>query len=108
MMDWYMVQFLYPIAFKKFTDIMFPNVGVISLSTLELYDMKKLYQFFDRQGIFLTTEMCRKNQWLFTISLQNGVVLGPTQDSKTTRTDIESEGFMECFKIMDKTLREPI
>ena len=43
-MDWYIVQYLYPKAFKRFTDVMFPNVGVISLSTLEFYDVKKLYQ----------------------------------------------------------------
>ena len=106
MMDWYMVQFLYPIAFKRFTDIMFPNVGVISVSTLEFYDMKKLYQFFDREGVYLTTEMYKPNSWSFTVSLYNGIVFGPGQESKTTRDEIECEGFLECFKIMEKLLRE--
>jgi len=108
MMDWYMIEFLYPIAFKKFTDTMFPNIGVISLSTLEFYDSKKLYQFFDKQGVFLTTELYRHHYWGFSISLQNGVVFGPNQESKTTREEIECEGFIECFRIMDKMLRETI
>jgi hypothetical protein len=108
MIDWYMVEFLYPIAFKKFTDTMFPNVGVISLSTLEFYDNKKLYQFFDKQGIFLTTEMYRPYHWVFTVSLQSGVIFGFNQESKSTRDEIECEGFIECFKIMDKQLRQVI
>ena len=50
-MDWYVIEYLYPISFQRFKDTMFPNVGIISLSTLGLYDTKKLYQFFDKEGV---------------------------------------------------------
>jgi hypothetical protein len=103
-MDWYTVEYLYPKAFKRFAEIMFPYVGVVSLSTLEFYDIKKLYQFFDKDGIYLTIEMYNPHQWVFTVSLQNGIVFGPTQESKTTRDEIEFDGFLECFKLLDKRL----
>lgn len=83
---------------------MFPNVGIISLSTLEYYDLKKLYYFFDKQGIFLTIEMYKKNNWLYTISFQNNAILSPSQESKTSRESCEREGFLECFKILEKKL----
>ena len=70
-MDWYTVEYLYPDGFKKFTEKMFPYVGVVSLTTLESYDIKKLYNFFDKEGIYLTIEMYNPNQWVFSISLQN-------------------------------------
>lgn len=103
-MDWYIIEYLYPRAFKKFTEIMFPNLGVISVSSLDLFDVKKLYNFFDKQGIYLTVELYRPHQWCFTISLQNGMVLSPSSGFKTTRTDSEYEGFIECFKFLDKKL----
>lgn len=105
-MDWYVVEYLYPNAFKRFTDVMFPNVGVLSISTLGLYDSKKLYQFFDKEGVYLTIEMYTPSQWVFTISLRNGVVFGPTQESKITREETETEGFTECFRILDKKLKD--
>ena len=105
-MDWYMIEFLHPNALKRFTEVMFPNIGIISLSTLHDYDVKKLYQFFDKEGIFLTTEMYNPNQWVFTISLYNGIVFGPTQESKKTREDIEFEGFLECFRILEKIIKD--
>jgi hypothetical protein len=105
MIDWYMTQFLYPVAFKRFIDVMFPNIGIISISILEFYDMKKLYQFFDKEGIYLTTEMYKPNVWTFTVSLHNGIVFGPGNGSKTNREEIEYEGFLECFKILEKLLR---
>jgi hypothetical protein len=108
MLDWYTVEYLYPNSFKRFSDSMFPNVGVISLSTLGVYDTKKLYQFFDKEGVYLTIEMYNPHQWVFTVSLHNGIVFGPTQDSKTTREDTETDGFLECFKILDKILRDRI
>ena len=101
-MDWYVIEYLYPIAFQRFKDTMFPNVGIISLSTLGLYDSKKLYQFFDKEGVYLTVEMYNPHQWVFTISLKNGIVFGPTQESKTTREETETDGFIECFRILDK------
>ena len=105
-MDWYVIEYLYPIAFQRFKDIMFPTVGVISLSTLGLYDSKKLYQFFDKEGVYLTIEMYNPHQWVFSISLANGIVFGPTQDSKTTRSEVEYDGFLECFRILDKLIRD--
>ena len=44
-MDWYSIEYLFPKAFKRFAEVMFPNVGLLSLNTLEFYDTKKLYQF---------------------------------------------------------------
>ena len=105
-MDWYTVEYLYSKSFKRFAEIMFPNVGVLSLNTLEYYDVKKLYQFFDKEGIYLTVEMYKKDLWGYNISLHNGVVLCPNQESQPTREDSEINGFLECFKILDKNIRE--
>lgn len=106
MIDWYTIEYLYPNAFRRFSEVMFPNVGVLSISTLEFYDYKKLYQFFDKDGIYLTIEMYNPHQWVFSISLHNGIVFGPTQDSKRTREETETNGFIECFKIMDKIIKD--
>jgi hypothetical protein len=103
-MDWYVVEFLYPQAFKRFQDKMFPNLGIISLSILEGYDTKKLFGFFDREGIYLNIEMYNPHQWAYSISLHCGVVFGPTQESKKTRDEIESDGFLECFKILQSKI----
>ncbi len=104
MLDWYSVEYLYPKAFKRFNDIMFPNVGVLSISTIGGYDLKKLYRFFDKEGIYLTVEMYNPKQWVFTISLNNGIVFVPTQSSKENREEIEKDGFFECFRILEKKL----
>ncbi len=85
---------------------MFPNVGVLSISTITTYDLKKLYRFFDKEGIYLTLEMYNPKQWIFTISLSNGVVFGPVQSSKETREEAESDGFSECFRILEKKLTD--
>lgn len=106
MIDWYTIEYLYPKAFNTFSKKMFPNVGVLSISTLEFYDMKKLYQFFDREGVYLTVEMYNPNQWVFSISLHNGIVFGPTQDSKTTREETEYCGFVESFKTLDNLIKD--
>ena len=103
-MDWYVIEYLYPNAFKRFTGTMFPNVGVVSLSTLGLYDPKKLYQFFDKEGVYLTIEMYNPHQWVFTISVNNGIVFCPSQDSRTNREETETDGFLECFKILNKII----
>jgi hypothetical protein len=107
-MDWYVIEYLYPNAFNKFKTTMFPNVGILSISTLGFYDSKKLYQFFDKEGVYLTIEMYTPSQWVFSISLKNGIVFGPTQDSTPTREETETDGFLECFKILDKILKEKI
>jgi hypothetical protein len=103
-MDWYTIEYLYPKGFKKFAEIMFPNVGVLSLNTLEYYDIKKLYQFFDKEGIYLTVEMLKQKRWVYDISLHNGIVLGPSQETVSTREDAELNGFLECFKLLNKSL----
>lgn len=108
MIDWFVIEYLYPSAFKKFIDTMFPNTGMPSISTLDFYDMKKLYYFFDKNGIYMSIEMYNPQQWVFTVSLQNGIVLGPTQNSKKTREDAECEGFVECFKLMEKIIIDRI
>ena len=48
MMDWYVIEYLYPNALKEFSKTMFPNVGLPCLSILGYYDVKKLYKFFDK------------------------------------------------------------
>lgn len=87
---------------------MFPNVGVLSLSTLGFYDTKKLYQFFDKEGVFLTFEVYKPCQWVFTVSLKNGIVFGPSQSSSNSREECENEGFLECFKILDKIIKDKV
>ena len=37
-----------------------------------------------------------------------GIVFGPTQESKPTRTQTEYDGFIECFRILDKILNDRI
>lgn len=103
-MDWYVIEYLYPESFKRFTEVMFPNIGILSISTLVFYDIKKLYQFFDENGIYLITEMYLTTKWGYTISLRNGTVFGQCQ-SKSTREEIEEIGFLECFKLLDKKIR---
>lgn len=105
-MEWYIIEFLYPNSFKRFTETMFPNVGVISLSILEFYDIKKLYRFFDLEGIYLTVEMLSKNQWVFSISTDNGTVLGTTKESRKNREEVEIDGFQECFRVLDKKIKD--
>jgi hypothetical protein len=104
MLDWYTIEYLYENSFKRFIDTMFPNVGVLSVSMLCVYDTKKLYQFFDKEGIYLTVEMYNPNQWVYTISISNGIVFGPTKESKKSREECECEGFIDCFKVLDKML----
>lgn len=103
-MDWYTVEYLYPNALSKFKERMFPNVGVLSLSTLLYYDNKRLYQFFDKEGVYLSIEMYNPHQWVFSISLHNGIVFGPTQESKKTREGAEEDGFFECFRVLEKLI----
>jgi hypothetical protein len=105
-MEWYTINFLYPQAFKKFVNTMFPNIGLLSISTLCDYDTKKLYQFFDKEGIYLTLERLYPNIWVYTLSMENGLTIAPKQDSKLSREEIECDGFFECFKILDKKLTE--
>lgn len=104
MIDWYVIEYLYPKSFKKFTDTMFPNTGIISLSVLHVYEQKRLYSFFDNEGVYLTIDNYGPNQWVYTISFKNGVVIVPEQVSKSNRESIEVDGFIECFKELEKRL----
>lgn len=103
-MDWYIVKFLYPNAYERFCDMMFPNTGVVSIFTLSCYDNKKLYSFFDKEGIFLIIERYHTSYWNYNISLQNGICFGFGSGSKKTREEVEEEGFLECFGVLDKLL----
>lgn len=105
MMDWYIIQYLYPSAMGRFCETMFPNLGVPCVSVLEFYDIKKLYSFFDKQGIYLTVEMYTKDAWAYTVSFDDGRVIAPSQESKRRREEIESDGFEECFRLLEKKLR---
>lgn len=105
-MDWYIIQYLYPCAFQKFIDVMFPNIGVISLSVLNQYETKKLYYFFDKEGILLTTDSYGQHQWVYNISLNNGVVFGQSPKTLQNREMCENEGFNECFRILNKKINE--
>ncbi len=104
-MDWYVIQFLYPKALDEFIKTMFPNTGIISLTILQCYDIKKLYGFFDRRGIFLTIEMVTKNNWSFTINTSLGVTISQSSATDNDRENIEKDGFLECFRVLDKQLR---
>lgn len=106
MLDWYIIEYLYPESYNKFIDTMFPNVGIISLSTLKHYDIKKLYGFFDKEGVFLNVEMYTPHSWSYTISFENGKTICPKHDNKKTREEIEIDGFLECFNYLDKKLRK--
>jgi hypothetical protein len=108
MLDWYTIKYLYPSAFGRFSEVMFPNIGVESVSTLELFDIKKLYHFFDKEGIFLIIEMYSKTNWDYCISLSNGFSFGPSKETKRTREEIECDGFIECFRFLDKKISEVV
>ena len=106
MIDWYTIEYLYNESFNRFTNIMFPNMGVMCTSSLKNYDMKKLYRFFDKEGIYLNVELYGKYHWVYNISLHNGTTLGSPQITRHSREEIEVDGFIECFKLLDKKIRE--
>jgi hypothetical protein len=85
---------------------MFPNVGLPCLSVLNYYDIKKLYKFFDKNGIYLTVEMMTKNNWVYSVSLHEGKIFYPCQSSQPNRESIEVEGFYECFRLLEMKLKE--
>lgn len=104
-MEWYVIEHLYPMAYRKFVNIMFPTMGVLSISVLSFFDVKKLYKFFDKDEIYLTLEMLNKNQWCYTINLYKGNVIGSAGCLNSSREEVENEGFIECFKILDNKLK---
>lgn len=104
MIDWYVIEYLYPESFKRFIDVTFPNIGIVSISSLSFYKIKNLYTFFEKEGLHLNVEQCCPKRWLYTISVKNIIVLGPLNLKENTKEEIEIEGFVECFKILDKIL----
>jgi hypothetical protein len=104
MLDWYKIEFFFPNAFENFKKTMFPNVVIPSLTILSHYDIKKLYNFFDKNGVVLTVEMIMKNNWVYTITLNDGSSIVPHQDVKFNRESIEKDGFYECFRFLEKKL----
>ena len=108
MFDWYSIKFLYPFAFDRFTDSMFPNIGIESISTLEFFDVRRLYNFFDKEGIYLTIEMYNKDNWDFCLSMSNGFALGPSKQTRSNRAQTECDGFFECFRFLEKKLVEAV
>jgi hypothetical protein len=83
----------------------FPSTGIVSNVLLLFFDQKQLYKFFDREGIFLTTEIIGSEaQWVYSIN-SNGVTIG-FSESKTTREEIEVVGFYKCFEYLEKKLGE--
>jgi hypothetical protein len=104
MIEWYTIEYLYPNSFGEFTKMMFPNVGLPSISILQYYDIKKLYNFFDKYGVYLTIEMITKNNWVYTISITDNRFILSSRDSKQNRELIEIDGFYECFRILENKL----
>jgi hypothetical protein len=104
MLNWKKIKERYPQSYEKFVETMFPYVGVIGFTTLSLFEVRKLYYFFDKYGVFLTIERIGSNQWLYTISLSNGNVLCPKQGSRENREDVEIDGFNECFRVLNNNL----
>jgi hypothetical protein len=105
MMDWYIIEKHYPKALTEFTNTMFPNIGLPCISLLSYYEIKKLYNFFDKNGIYLTVEMITKNNWVYSISLIDGKCIIPYQNVKENRELIEVEGFNECFKLLENKMK---
>lgn len=99
-MDWYIIEYLYPESYKLFIKTMYPNTGLISLSLLKNFDIKKLYSFFDKQEIYLILELYGTNQWNYIIK-KNNTFLSDNSLTKNTREEIESDGFMQCFKHLE-------
>lgn len=102
MLNWKKIKVLFPHSYNRFVEVMFPYVGVLGLSTLYLFEVKKLYYFFDKEKIYLTVERFGHNQWLYIITMGDGRVLCPKQSVRDSRDEIELDGFMECFKLLNK------
>lgn len=106
-MDWYEIEYLYPKSYKKFVDTMFPNVGVVSISILKNFDIKKLYSFFDKEGFFLILELNQNQNWSFLLRKDNWVI-GNHCETKKTREEIEIVGFNYCFKQLEESLNSKL
>lgn len=104
-MDWYIIEYLYPNSYKKFVDNMFPNTGVLCISTLNNYDIRKLYTFFDNQGYFLILELDINKNWTYSLNC-NGWIITQYEQPKKSREQIEIDGFTYCFKQMEEHINQ--
>jgi len=104
MIQWKKIKNNYPHSYKRFVEVMFPYVGVIGVSTLDVFDTKSLFFFFDKENVFLNVERMGSYQWIYTISLSDGRGSFPKQETRQTREEIEIDGFNECFKVLDREL----
>ena len=50
--------------------------------------------------------MYSKSNWDYCISLSNGFSFGPSKETKRTREEIESDGFIECFRFLEQKIEE--
>ncbi len=105
-MEWYIIEYLYPSAYKLFTDKMFPNIGLLSTTLLKNYDLKKLYNFFDGQGIYLNVEIILPQQWCYHISRKDNYYVKTGNKNFQTRESCEVDGFTNCFLLLDKKINE--
>jgi len=104
MIQWKKIKNNYPHSYKRFVEVMFPYVGVIGVSTLDVFDTKRLFFFFDKESVFLNVERLGPYQWVYTISLSDGRGSFPEQETRQTRDEIEIDGFNECFKVLNREL----
>lgn len=102
-MDWYEIEYIYPKSYQRFIDIMFPNVGILSISILKNFDIKKLYYFFDKEGYYLILELNNNDNWSYVVKKDNWILSGDNE-TKKTREEIEIIGFNYCFKQMEMTI----
>ena len=101
MLDWYVIEVFFPKSFESFSKTMFPNVGIPGITVLQYYDIKKLYRFFDKNGIYLTVEMLTKYHWIYNVSMNDNRTVFPCQEPKQNRESTEVDGFFECFRLME-------
>lgn len=102
-MDWYEIEYLYPNSYKRFVETMYPNMGIISISVLKNFNIKNLYNFFDKQGIYLILELNSINTWSFIIKKDNWI-LNHGYETKYNREEIENIGFYYCFKQLEEII----
>jgi len=106
MIDWYIIEYLYPNSYELFVNTMFPNVGVLTVSILKGYDNRNLYSFFEKNGVHLNLENLSNNIWGYNISLSNGIVFGFGSTKNVDKNFVEIDGFTECFRILEKKLNK--
>jgi len=104
MIEWKKIKNSYPHSYNRFVEVMFPYVGVIGVSTLDVFDTKRLFFFFDKQNVFLNVERLGPYQWIYTISLSDGRGSFPKQETRKTRDEMEIDGFHECFRVLNGEL----